>query len=389
MRALNIAIVGAGIAGLCAARALQLRGFRVRLFERASELRETGAGLTVSPNATHALNAIGLESTLRRIGTRPERGGVKHWRTGELLKEFARGASMQDRYGAAYYQVHRADLQDALAALVRGHRNDVIALDHEFIGLVQTSRGVQLRFANGHEEVADVVIGADGLRSTVRRALFDTPPPRFTGYVAWRGLVPAARLAGVSLDPSSCISIGPRRTFTRYFIRNGALVNYVALAEREDWREEGWSVPSDPAEVLAEFDVWHAELRAIIAATPTGVCYKWALFDREPLPTWRRGRVTLLGDAAHPMLPFLGQGAAMGIEDAMVLARAFESASTLDSALARYEEARLPRTTEVMLRSRETARAYHTADFEHYRERLHTSAESLGLLDYNPASVPV
>jgi salicylate hydroxylase len=389
MRSLTIAIVGAGIAGLCTARALQQRGFRVRVFEQSEELREVGAGLTITPNATHALNSLGLGAELARIGMRPDRGGVKHWRTGETLVELERGADMLIKHGAAYYQVHRADLHDALTSVVLGSDANAIVLDRKFVGLSQRDGQVEVRFTSGQVEYADVVIGADGARSSVRQGLFDTPPPRFTGYIAWRGLVPMARLNGVPIQPSSCISIGPRRTFARYLVRAGSLVNYVALAERSDWQVESWSVRSEIGEVLEEFDDWYADLRALIAATPASVCYKWALFDREPLPTWRQGSVTLLGDAAHPMLPFLGQGAAMAIEDALVLARAFELADSVPQALARYEAARLPRTTEVMLKSRETARSYHSADIDHYTDRPHMSAESLGLLDYNPATVAV
>jgi salicylate hydroxylase len=389
MRALRIAIVGAGISGLVAARALQLRGFRVRVFEQSPELREVGAGLTVTPNATHALNSIGLGPELERFGMRPDRGGVKHWRTGETLVEIHRGNTMREKYGAAYYQVHRADLQEALAAAVLRDDPNAIVLDRKFVALVERGSGVELRFERGHAEVADVVVGADGLRSAVRTALFGPESPRFTGYIAWRGLVPTARLNRDSVNPTSCISLGPRRTFTRYLVRGGALLNYVALAERTDWQVEGWSVRADVSEVLAEFEGWYADLRAMIAATPQHVCYKWALFDREPLATWRKGAVTLLGDAAHPMLPFLGQGAAMGIEDAVVLARAFEAAESLPHALERYEAARLPRTTDVMLKSRETARAYHSANMDEYAGRQHVSAESLGLLDYNPVSVAV
>jgi salicylate hydroxylase len=201
-------------------------------------------------------------------------------------------------------------------------------------------------------------------------------------------LAPESLAAGL-LQPSSCISIGPGHTFTRYPLRRGELVNYVALAERDDWQVESWSVRSEVSEVLAEFDGWYEGVRTIVSATPPGQCYKWALFDRDPLPTWINGQVALLGDAAHPMLPFLGQGAAMGLEDALILARAFDAAGSLGEALRRYEAARLERTTFVMLKSRETARAYHGADPASYTGGGHQSAESLGLMAYDPGHVPV
>ena len=389
MRELDIVLIGAGIAGLTAARALQTFGFRVRVYEQAPRLAEVGAGLTVSPNATHVLNAIGLEQTLAAIGMRPERGGVKHWQSGELMVEIARGHDMLARYGAAYYQVHRADLHQALAAAVTAHDPAAIVLGHTFESLHDDGRRVHLRFANGATVSADVAIGSDGLRSAVRAALFGAAQPKFTGYIAYRGLVPVAKLPPDIIRPTSCISTGPRRSFTRYLLRGGTLVNFVGLCERDDWREEGWSIPASVEEVLAEYAGWYEDVRTIIRNTPPEGLIKWALFDREPLESWTVGRVALLGDAAHPMLPFLGQGAAMGIEDAMVLARAFAAAGTLEEALRRYVEARRTRTTWVMLQSRETARNYHSGRVENYQPGRHVSAESLGIMAYNPAAVPV
>jgi len=389
MRDLHIALIGAGIAGLTAARALQGFGFRVRVYEQARQLGEVGAGLTISPNATHVLNAIGLQGVMERIGMRPERGGVKHWQSGELLVEIARGHDMLDKYGAAYFQVHRADLHAALADAVRAHDPEAIVLGHAFSALHDDGERVQLAFANGARITADVVIGADGLRSGVRAALFGPGRPRFTGYIAYRGLVPTAALPPGIIVPTSCLSTGPGRSFTRYLLRGGTLVNYVGLCERDDWREEGWSIRASIEEVLAEYAGWYEDVRTIIRNTPPAGLLKWALFDREPLERWVDGRVALLGDAAHPMLPFLGQGAAMGIEDAMLLARAFAAAGSLREALRRYVEARQPRTDWVMQKSRETALNYHSGRTENFQPGRHVSAESLGIMAYNPAAVPV
>ncbi len=389
MRHLDIALVGAGIAGLTAARALQTFGFKVRVYEQAPYLGEVGAGLTVSPNATHVLNAIGLQVVLEQIGMRPERGGVKHWQTGQLTVEIPRGSDMLDKYGAAYYQVHRADLHAALAAAVRAHDPAAIVLGSAFQALHDDGARVRLRFENGTQIECDVAIGADGLRSAVRAALFGAERPHFTGYIAYRGLVPAASLPAGLIVPTSCISTGPGRSFTRYLLRQGTLVNYVGLSERDDWREEGWSIRASIDEVLGEYAGWYEDVRTIIRHTPPAGLLKWALFDREPLERWSVGRVALLGDAAHPMLPFLGQGAAMGIEDALVLARAFAAAASLPEALQRYVEARQPRTTWVMLKSRETARNYHSGRSDNFQPGRHVSAESLGIMAYNPAAVAV
>lgn len=389
MRELRIAIIGAGIAGLVAARALQQFGFRPTVYEQADALGEVGAGLTVSPNATHVLNAIGLGDVLSRIGMRPDRGGVKHWRTGEIMVEISRGNEMLEKYGAAYYQVHRADLHGELARAVLAADPAAIHTGHAFQDLDEHTGGVRLRFANGVQVETDVVLGADGVRSRVRTRLFGAETPRFTGYMAYRGLVPFASLPAGVIEPTSCLSTGPGRSFTRYLVRGGDLVNFVGLTERDDWREEGWSIRATVKEMLDEYADWYDDVRRIIAATPAGGLFKWALFDREPLPEWTRGRVTLIGDAAHPMLPFLGQGAAMGIEDGMVAARAFAAADSIDGALRRYVEARLPRANWVMLESRKTALNYHSGREENFRPGRHVSAESLGLMSYNPAAIPV
>lgn len=389
MRELDIFIIGAGIAGLTAARALQTFGFRPRVFEQSPQLGEVGAGLTISPNASHVLNAIGLRDVLEDLGLKPARGGVKHWQTGELMSELLRGNEMVELYGAPYYQIHRADLHAALAARVLDHDPDSIVLGQSFRGLRQAGGRVEVEFDSGLRHSADVVVGADGVRSRVRATLFGAERPRFTGYVAYRGLVPFASLPPGIIEPSSCLSTGPHRSFTRYLIRRGTLVNYVGLAERDDWREEGWSIRASIDEMLREYLGWYEDVRTIIRSTPPDTLFKWALFARDPLPEWTRGHATLLGDAAHPMLPFLGQGAAMGIEDGMVLARAFAAADSIDQALQRYVGARLERANWVMQQSVRTAERYHSGDDENFRPGRHVSAESLGLMNYNPAVVPV
>ena len=385
----RIAVIGAGIAGLTLARALQVCGLTPRVYEQSTVLGEVGAGLTITPNASHVLHAIGLQPALDELAMRPDRGGVKDWRTGELLVEISRGAEMLAKYGAPYYQIHRADLHAALVKSVVACDPQAIELGREFRELEDAHGRVQVTFADGHRIDADVVIGADGIRSKVRRQLFGDGQPRFTGYVAYRGLVEHESLPPGIIEPTSCISTGPGCSFTRYLLREGRLVNYVALTERKNWQEEGWSIRASVGELLQEFSGWYSDIHTIIRATPETRLFKWALFDREPLPSWTRGAVTLLGDAAHPMLPFLGQGAAMGIEDALVFARAFTAAHSINEGLRRYEEARLHRANWVMLESRKTAVTYHSGRREHFTPGKHVSAESLGLMTYNPTAVAV
>jgi salicylate hydroxylase len=389
LRNTRIAIVGAGIAGLVAARALQQAGFRPRLYERSPALAEVGAGLTLAPNAMHALASIGLGPAIDRLAVQPDRSGVRHWQTGELRISLARGAEMLEKFGAPYCHIHRADLQGLLVREVLAADADSIALGADFRAVHDRGAEAELVFATAPPARADVVIGADGLRSAVRAALFGADQPRFTGYIAFRGLVPIEHLPASILEPPSCLSTGPDRSFARYPIRGGRMVNFVALAQRDGWCEEGWSIRATVEEMLQEYVGWHENVRAIIRATPADGLFKWALFDRDPLPEWTRGRVTLIGDAAHPMLPFLGQGAGMGIEDAVVLARVFADAASTDAALQRYFAARHARTTWVMLKSREAALAYHSGRKEHYEPAKHMTAESLGIWAYNPATAEV
>lgn len=389
MRQLKIAIIGAGIAGLTAAAALLRRGFDVRVYEQAPVLGDVGAGLTVSPNATHALQSIGLGPDLEQFGMKPAQGGVKHWQTGELLTSIMRGDNMIKQYGAQYYQIHRADMHLGLVRETHAAARsgvDPIALNCQFVSCREQHGRIEFRFADGRGATADVLIAADGARSVVRTAVFGASQPTFTGYIAYRGLADMRQLTPDIITPSSCLSIGPKHSFTRYPVRAGTLINYVAMAERDDWREEGWSIPSSIPELLAEYAGWYDDIHRIIRATPPDKIFKWALYDRDPLPEWNRGNVTLIGDAAHPMLPFLGSGAAMAIEDGIVLARAFELAGSVPQALQRYQQARLERTTFVMLKSRETALLYHSGDTGSYRNRSHQSAESLGLMSYNPVT---
>jgi salicylate hydroxylase len=392
MRAMRIAVIGAGIAGLTTAAALLRRGFDVKVYEQAPRLGDVGAGLTISPNATHALLDIGLGPDLEQHALQPSQGGVRHWQTGEILSHIQRGDEMLRQYGAPYYQIHRADLHDALVRAVRAAApagRDPIELGRCFTGYRERGGQIEVQFANGPAAQADVMVAADGARSAVRTAVFGVSQPMFTGYIAYRGLADMSRLTPEIVTPTSCLSVGPGRSFTRYLVRGGAWVNYVGLSERDDWREEGWSIPSSVAELLKEYQGWYEDVHRIMRATPDDKVFKWALYDREPLPTWVRGNITLLGDAAHPMLPFLGSGAAMGLEDAVVLARAFEQSASVAEALRRYQDARLERTTWVMVKSRETALQYHSGSDEQYRRRPHQSAESLGLMAYNPAAAPV
>jgi salicylate hydroxylase len=390
MKNTRIALVGAGIAGLTAALALQRRGFRPVVYEQAPQLGEVGAGLTLSPNATHGLEDLGIGDRLRKLASRPVRQAVLHYRTGEVLVDQERGDLPMQTYGANYYQIHRADLHTLLADGVRAQDPSAIRLNHAFAGLSQTNTAVEIAFANGAKQTHDVVIGCDGIKSEVRATLWGRTPARFTGNVAFRGLVPVDRLPpGFKIWPPSAAAIGNKHSMARYLIRDGTILNYAAFAEKSGWQGEGWSVRSEVSELLTEFRDWHESFRTFLAATPPELCFKWALHDRDPLPQWTKGRVSLLGDAAHPMLPFLGMGAAMGIEDGVVLARCFESAASVDETLQRYEAARRERATLVQLASRAAQDRLQGNKADGYTMETHKNEEAMGLFAYNPRLVTV
>ncbi len=388
MKNAHILIVGAGIGGLTAALALQRVGHKVSVFETAPQLGEVGAGLTISPNATHALEYVGLGPYMAEHGDRPETGASVHYQTGEVLYYTQRDSEFRVKFGAEYYQIHRADVHGALADAVRANDAGAIHLNHTFKSFSQSGGKVTATFSNGQNFTGDAMVGCDGVRSVVRAELFGAQDPRFTGQVAFRGLVDADPVREHIVPTPSSTALGPGRIFTRYFVRNRKLVNFVGIARTDAWKEEGWSISATVDEMLSVYGDFNEHTRAIIKSTPPGRLFKWGLFDRDPLAQWTKGRVTLLGDAAHAMLPFLGMGAAMGLEDGAIMGRCFEAASTIEEALSRYEAARKERTTMVLLNSRKQAGLYQSDNPASMRGQ--SSGETrLGLFNYNVNTVPI
>lgn len=388
MKDQNIAIVGAGIGGLAATLALQRAGFRVAVYEQAPKLAEVGAGLSLSPTAAHALNHLGLTSLLQEKAYHPEDQCVRHYKDARPLVWINRGSALLEKYGERYYLIHRADLHDGLRDAVLALDPNCIRLNKRCRTLQHNSKGVQIEFDDGSTASADVLIGADGSRSIVRHEVFGAADPQYTGYIAWRGLVPMELVPQEILQPPSGIFLGNGHLVNRYPVRNRELLNFVAFAEREAWTEEGWSIRSTVEELLAEFAGWTPWVLQFMERVPPDALFKWGLFDREPLQSWSRGRVTLLGDAAHPVLPFLGHGAVLAIEDAVVLARAFAASADYEQAFARYEAARMERAAFVVHESRKAGKQFHAPDAETYRERSGNRAadEGIGLFQYNPVS---
>ena len=362
---LRVLVAGAGLGGLTAALALRRVGFAVEIFEQASTLGDVGAGIQIAPNAVKVLRALGLEEPLTDVAVRPLALEGRDWASGAVLQSFALDEAYVARYGAPYFHVHRADLHQVLLDGVRQIGDIPIHLDAKVEAMAEDGDKVTILTSDGHEAAGDVLVGADGIHSSVRAHLFGPDNPHFTGTVAFRTTIPIERLPADFVPPKGYNWMGPRHHFVHYYLRRGELMNCVGVCEMPDWRVESWVEPGDIAEFRAEFDGWHETIQTMIDAAER--CWKWALYDRDPLERWSVGRITLLGDAAHPMLPFLAQGACMGMEDGYVLARCLQESDDAVAALAAYEAIRRPRASDVQLGAR--AKSLHLADKAAVEER--------------------
>jgi len=354
----KIVIVGGGIGGLAAALALIRRGIDVEIYEQAQELRELGAGVQISANGTRVLHALGLKKALERVQVLPAGKAIRLWNTGQSWKLFDLGMESMDRYGSPYITIHRGDLHDALAQALLQAKPDAIHLNRKCIGLAQTSDHVELRFEAGEAVAAKLVVGADGLHSVIRTSLFGAAKPEFCGITAWRGVVPIERVPPTIAWNIGTNWIGPGGHSVHYPLRAGKLLNVVGLRERTDWTVEGWNVRGTTEEMLNDFQGWHADLHALFRSID--VPYKWALALRPTMNVWSRGRCTLLGDACHPMVPFLAQGAVMALEDGFVLARCLEKyPGDHETAFARYEAVRRDRANKAVAGSADMIPRFH------------------------------
>lgn len=372
-RRLRVGIVGGGIGGAAVATAMLQRGFEVRLFERASAFSEIGAGIQMTPNSVKVIRALGLYDRLLKVGFLPEATVGLNWRSGRQHFRTPMKPQFQQIYGAPYVQLHRSDLLDVLSSDLP---ESVTAFKKTCVAVDQVGASPVARFADGEEFEADVIVGADGVRSSVRGSLFGNDAPRYTGHMCFRALVEV----GGPVDyvrPNNSIWQGPHSHVVTYYVRGGRMVNLVAVAESSSWVEEDWNVRSSREELLAAFEGWHSNVQNVLQKVD--LVYRWGLFDRDPMQHWSRGCVTLLGDAAHPMLPFLSQGAAMAIEDALVLAAALDAnGSDPAGALLAYEAERKPRTSRVQLESRERGRTYHLpTPFQQARRNLEYRLRSI------------
>ena len=348
----RVAVIGAGIGGLAAALALLQRGLDVDVYEQAPELGEVGAGIQISPNGTRVLYALGLEEALRGVEVLPSRRQIRHWSTGETWDWFELGATTRNRYGTPHVMLHRADLHGLLAGAVLRLKPDAVHLAKRCAGVTQSDGQAEVRLETGEKVSAAYVIGADGIHSKVRENLFGPDKPEFTGVVAWRAVVPMQSLPSHLSQMIGTNWLGPKGHVLHYPIRRGELMNYISLVERDDWQVESWTVAGTTSELANDYRGWHSDVHAIIRNIKTP--FKWALMVRGPMQGWSKGRVTLLGDACHPILPFLGQGGVMAIEDGYVVAACLAKYfSDPARALARYEDIRKERSSAVVRASHE------------------------------------
>jgi salicylate hydroxylase len=350
----RIAIIGGGIGGLSAALALYRRGIEVAVYEQSPQLSEVGAGLSLSPNALKACRALGIADDVIAAGSEAERQTMRTFNTGRVITSQPIGTH-RTNFGAPSVTLHRADLLSILASSLP---ESCIRLSARCTSVTPGDKGAAAQFADGSAIEADIIVGADGIHSVVRDSLFGAEAPRFTGCVCYRGLVPVGDLPAGLNPKDNTLWMGPHGHIVHYLVRRGELLNVVAHFDSDAWTEESWTRQCDKAELLSTYSGWHESLLALFERKPRW--YKWALYDRDLPERWSKGRGVLLGDSAHAMLPYLGQGAAMSIEDGCILAAVIAlTPHDLDTALVQYEQIRKPRASRAVLGSRARAKENH------------------------------
>lgn len=376
MEPVRVIIVGAGIGGSALALSLAKLGVDYVLLEQAPAFAKVGAGIQLSPNGVRVLETLGLGDALAALCTEPDFHKYSVWDTGETLLRTPLMPQVRQAYGYAYYHAHRADL---IAELTCGLEPSRLRLQAKVVAVGQDAAQAWADCESGARVTGDVLVGADGIHSLVREQVFSPDPPRASGYVTWRGVVDRRKVADLGIPVSAHVDMGPRLSFVYYWVSGGAQLNWLALGRADGQRRESWSQTASIEEVMAAFEGWYDRPRQVIKATEE--TFVTALHDRNPLREWVKGRIGLLGDAAHAMLPYHAQGAVQSLEDAWVLARLLaESSGDVAADLARYQALRMDRANLIVQQSRNAEGWYHLADsatIARRNERFRRNSEKL------------
>lgn len=354
---MNVIIVGAGIGGLVSALCLDAKGHKVKIYEQAEILSELGAGIQLSPNATKVLNYLGLFKDLEPYIFEPNSFQFLNFSTGKVITERKLGEAIKKDFNSPNYDIHRADLQRVLLNKIKVKNIDI----HSNMKVTNVGNNKNSAFieVDGKEIQADLVIGADGIHSKVSDSLFGKKEIIYTGNVAWRMLIPVEILPENLILPDTTVWLGPNKHFVTYHVNGGKNLNCVCLVEQDGWFNESWSEKGEIEELKKAYKGWNRTIETLLQHADPNTLYKWALHDRLPMKQWSKGRIIVLGDAAHPMLPFLAQGAAMAIEDGAVLANCIDNFDKVEEALKYFEKIRKPRTSYVQSAARRNAKVLH------------------------------
>jgi len=357
IRDLKVAVAGAGMGGLAVALGLARKGFEVQVFEQAPVHRELGAGLWISVNGARILNDLGLQDALKAIDLPPIDRVVRLWKTGESWSVYNKNA--ENSHEHTLYMVLRYELHRILLEALEREQPGCVHLEHKCVGFEQTEDAITVKFSDKPSVTADVLIGADGVHSRVRRQMYGEMPPRFTDAIAWRGLVPIERISPQYRQPIATTWVGPTAHITCYPVHHKGrqYFSFSAQVDSKQWELESWSEPGRLEDCLHDFEGWHEQVIEMISGAD--VLYKWGLFVRDELPTWTQGRATLLGDAAHSMVPYLGQGVNMAFEDSCVLVNVLSKFDDPRQALVEYDSLRRERCYKVARAAMDMFRVFH------------------------------